>query len=812
MRSFWQDVRYGLRVLGRNPGFTAVAVLTLALGIGANTALFSVVSGVLLHPLPFPAPDQLQSVYTRTAQFPTGAVSYPNYLDWRRDNGVFSALGAYRTDDFNLTGSGEAERLRASMVSSEFFPLLGVRPTLGRTFLPDEDRAGAAPVAVLADGLWKRKFAGAADVAGRSITLNGRTYTVVGVAPGRLTVSDDVDVYVPIGQWTDETFLDRRASMGMRVVGRLKPGLTPATAQADMNRVARDLEKAYPEANKGTGINVLSLRKDVVGNVEGILFVLLGAVSFVLLIACANVANLLLARSTGRSREFAVRAALGANAWRIVRQLLTESVLLALSGGILGTVLAMWGTRAILAALPDALPRSEEIGLDGRVLLFTLGISLLTGVLFGLAPALRLLRPDLQETLKAGGRGASGARQRTQSVFVAAEIGMALVLLIGAGLMIRSLRALWGVDPGFDPRHAVTFAVSLTPGQDRTPAQLRAKYREALRQFEGVRGVTSVSLLGGSLPMTGDSDVPFWRADRPKPAIQNEMPMTLFYLVTPRYLPAMGIPLRSGRFLTDQDDERSPAVAVIDEDFARRQFPGENPVGKRIHFALLDIDAEIVGVAGHVEHWGLGNAEHQNLQAETYLPMFQLPDKFWSLIANGSAFVARTDGSAADVASGIRQAAARFDASAAVYEMRSMEEVVAHSIARQRMAMILLSILSALALALSAIGVYGVIAYLAAQRTREIGVRMALGATRGDVLQLVLRQGMRIALAGIGAGIVAALWLTRLLAKMIYGVGATDPVTFGGVALLLTAVALLACYVPARRAMRVDPMSALRCD
>ena len=810
MESFWQDVRYGVRVLLRSPGFTAVAVLTLALGIGANTALFSVVSGVLLHPLPFPAPDQLHSVYTRTEQFAKGSVSYPNFLDWQRANVAFSALGAYRSDDFNLTGSGEAERLRANMVSAEFFPLLGVRPTAGRTFTADEDRAGAGPVVVLADGLWKRKFGGAADAVGKTIMLNGRLYTVVGVAPGHLPVSDDADVYVPVGQWTDETFLDRRTAMGMRVVGRLKPGVTPAQAQADMDRIASDLAKAYPEADKGSGINVVPLKKDVVDNVEGILLVLLGAVGFVLLIACANVANLLLARATGRSREFAVRAALGANAGRIVRQLLTESILLALAGGLVGVLLARWGTGAILAALPDALPRSEEIGLDGGVLLFTLGISALTGILFGLAPALRLLRPDLQETLKAGGRGSSGARQRTQSVFVAAEIGMALVLLIGAGLMIRSLRALWAVDPGFDPRHAVSFSISLTPGQDRTAAELRAKYRESLRAFEGVRGVTHVSLLGGSLPMSGDSEVPFWREDRPRPVNMNDMPETLFYLVTPGYLPAMGIPLRTGRFLTDRDDERAPFAVVIDEAFARKYFPGENPVGKRVHLALLEMSAEIVGIAGHVEHWGLGNVEHQTLQAEIYVPIFQLPDKFWGLIRNGAGLVARTEGAPLAAAAGIRQAASRFDASAAIYQFRPLEEVVAGSIARQRMAMLLLSILSALALALAAIGVYGVIAYLAAQRTREIGVRMALGATRGDVLQLVLGQGMRIALAGIGVGIVAALWLTRLLAKMIYGVGATDPVTFGGVALLLTAVALLACYIPARRAMRIDPTSALR--
>ncbi len=437
---------------------------------------------------------------------------------------------------------------------------------------------------------------------------------------------------------------------------------------------------------------------------------------------------------------------------------------------------------------------------------------MLTGIVFGLAPALKLLRTDLQETLKEGGRGSSGARHRVQSLFVAAEMALALVLLIGAGLMIRSLQALWAVNPGFDPKGVLSFYVSLTPGQGLTAAQLRAKYREALRQFGGVRGVGTVSLQGGSLPMTGDSELPYWREDQAKPANQSDMPLALFYLVSPGYLPAMRIPLRRGRFVSEQDDERGSATAVIDEAFAKQSFPNEDPIGKRIHIALLDIQPEIVGVVGHVEHWGLGNMEHQNLQAQIYLPVWQLPDRFWPLVSNGIGFVARTEGAPLDAAPGIRQAAARFDGSAAIYEMRPMEAIVARSIARQRMAMILLSVFSALALVLSSIGVYGVIAYLAGQRTHEIGVRIALGATRGDVLRLVLGQGMKIALAGIGAGIVAALWLTRLLTKMIYGVGATDPVTFGCVALLLTGVALLACYLPARRAMGVDPMAALRCD
>jgi len=812
MGTFWQDVRYGIRVLVRNPGFTVVAVLTLALGIGANTSLFSVVSGVLLNPLPFPDSDRLYSVYTKTPTFGLGSVAYANFLDWQKDNRVFTALGAYRPDDFNLAGSGEAERVQACMVSAELLPLLGVTPLLGRTFLGEDDRPGAGPVAVLGDGLWKRRFGASPDVVGRSITLNGKPHTIVGVAPSRLTFTNDADVYVPMGQWTDETFRDRRVSMGTRAVGRLRPGVTAAQARANMDRIARDQEAAYPDANKGRGIALVGLKEDVVGGVQGMLLVLLGAVSFVLLIACANVANLLLARATGRSREFALRAALGASAWRVVRQLLTESVILALAGGVLGTLLAKWGTRAILAALPDTVPRSEEIGLSVGVLVFTLAISLLTGIVFGLAPALKLLKSDLQETLKEGGRGSSGTRHRAQSVFVAAEMAMALVLLIGAGLMIRSLQALWAVNPGFEPKGLLTFSMSLTPSQDLTAGQLRAKYREALRQFQSVREVTSLSLQGGSLPMTGDSELPFWRDDRAKPANVGDMPLALFYLVTPGYLPAMGIPLRRGRFVTDQDDERAPAVVVVDEAFAKKHFPNEDPIGKRIHLALIDTEPEIVGVVGHVEHWGLGDMEHQGLQSEIYLPVWQLPDKFWTLVLNGTSFVARTTGAPLDAAPAIRQAAARFDRSAALYGMRPMEAIVAGSVARQRMAMILLSVFSTLALVLAAIGVYGVIAYLAGQRTHEIGVRIALGATRGNVLRLVLGQGMRIALAGIGTGIVAALGLTRLLSTMVYGVGATDPVTFGSVAVLLTGVALLASYVPARRAMKIDPMAALRRD
>jgi predicted permease len=709
-----------------------------------------------------------------------------------------------------MTGTGEPERVHIHMISAEFFPALGIKPVIGRSFRPEEDQVGAGPVAVISEGLWKRKFGLSQDVLGKSITLNGKAYTMIGVATGSITGLSATDAFVPIGQWSDPTFHDRRISMGMNSIGRLKPGVTIEQARAEMDRIAENLATAYPEADKGSGIALVPLKTDVVGDVKGILLVLLGAVSFVLLIACANVANLLLARSTSRAREFAIRSALGASPARVIRQLLTESVMLGIAGGGIGLLLAKLGVRGLLAALPENMPRADEIALDGHVLLYTLGISLLTGIVFGLIPALKAMRPDMHETLKEGGRGSSGARHRTQSAFIVVEMAMAVVLLIGAGLMIRTLAALWNINPGFDPHNVLTFSLSLTSDPAITPNQLRTKYRETMRQLEGVRGVEAVSMMGGSLPMTGDSEVPFWLQGQPKPANENDTPFALFYLVTPGYHQVMGIQVERGRSFTERDDEHSPAVALIDASFARKYFPNQDPIGKRLNVGLLDIQPEIVGVVGHVEHWGLGSREHQNLQAQIYLPVWQVPDRFWSLLANGSGYVARTTGVALGLVTDIRQAAEKAEGSAVLYDVKPMMDIVARSVATQRLTMILLSVFSALALVLSAVGIYGVISYLTGQRTHEIGVRMALGASRQDVLRMILGGGMKITLAGVGIGIAAALGLTRLITKIIYGVNATDPITFVGVAVLLTGVALLACYIPARRAMRVDPMIALR--
>lgn len=810
MSDLWQDVRLAFRVLRHNRGFAAVAVITLALGIGANTALFSVVNGVLLNPLPFPEPDRLYALYSKTATFSRSSITYLNFLDWQKQNQSFASLAAFRSDDYNLTGSGEPERLHAHMISAEFFPAYGIAPVMGRNFRADEDQVGAEPVAILGDGLWKRKFGSSQDVLGKAIILNGRSHTVVGVALSRIPGLSPSDVYVPIGQWADPTFRDRRIGMGTNSVGRLKPGITQAQAEADMEAIARNLAAAYPDVNKGTGIAMLPLKTDLVGDVRGILLVLLGAVGFVLLIACANVSNLLLARSTGRTREFAIRLSLGASPSRVIRQLLTESVILGIVGGACGLLLARLALSLIVKGLADALPRADEIALDSRVLAFTLVASVLTGIVFGLAPALKMLRPQLSETLKEGARGSSMARHRLQGVFVALEVAMALVLLIGAGLMIRSLAALWGLDPGFDPRHVLTFATSVTSHPGATADELRARDRAIALQLSSVPGVESVGMIGGSLPMTGDSSVPFWPEGEAPPANQNDMTFALFYLVTPPYQEAMRIPLRRGRFLADRDDEHAPQAAVIDDTFARKYFPGVDPVGRRLNVGILEMKVEIVGVVGHVEHWGLGDTKHETLQAQIYLSVFQVPDRFWPLLSSGSGYVARTSAAPLGVTAAIRAAAQKADPSTVVYAAREMEEIVANSIATQRLAMILLTAFSALALALSAIGIYGVISYLTGRRTHEIGIRVALGASGRDVLRMVLSDGMRIAGIGVAIGLLAALALTRFIAGLIYGVGAWDPLTFAGVSGLLAGVALLACYIPARRAMRVDPMVALR--
>ena len=816
MGTVLQDLKYGLRMLAKNPGFTAVAVLTLALGIGANTAIFSVVNGVLLNPLPYPEPNQLVTLHESKPNFPYGSISYLNFRDWQKENHTFSSIAVARGYGFTLTGAGEPERVRAEFVSSDFFPLLGVKPLIGRTFAPGEDEIGAAPIALVSAGFWKRKFGSAREILGKALILDGRSYTIVGVIPSSfdllLKSFSPKEVYIPIGQWDHHGLKFRGAGLGIHGIGRLKPGVTLQQARADMDGVTRNLAVAYPDADKGISAGILPLREDMVGDIQPFLLVLLGAVGFVLLIACVNVANLLLARSAGRRREFAVRVALGASPQRVIRQLLTESVLLALAGGGLGTVLAAWGTQAALKILPAALPRAPEIGIDAHVLVFTAVASVLAGILFGLAPALKISKPNLQETLKEAGRGTSGAHHRTQGVFVVIEMATALVLLIGTGLMTRTLARLWGVDPGFDPHNVLTFELSLPPAMKKaSPEAIRAAYREFDAKLGSTPGVQAVSLSWGAIPMDTEDDEQFWIEGQPKPSNENEMNWALEYTVEPDYLRVMRIPLERGRFFTPQDNERSPAVAVIDDVLARKYFPNQNPIGKRIN--LHDYDdqpAEIVGVVGHVKQWGLDSDDTQSLRAQLYHPFMQLPGDALALSPLGMGVLVRSEGAATSLFTSLRHTNELMNKEQVIYSAQTMNEVIAGSLATRQFSMILLGSFALLALVLASVGIYGVLAYLVGQRTHEIGIRLALGASRYDVLRLVVGQGAKMALLGVALGLAAAMGLTRLMSDMLYGVSATDPLTFTAVAILLILVALVACYIPARRATKVDPMVALR--
>ena len=811
MNTLIQDIRYGLRTLAKSPGFAAIAVLTLALGIGANTALFSVVNGVLLNPLPYPHSEQLAALYGVAPGYQHVPIAYLNFLDWQRENRSFSSIALYHNEDFNYTGAGLAERLSGYMISADFFSTLGVNPILGRTFRPEDDQLGAAPVVILGGGLWQRRFASSPDIVGKSVVLNGISYTIIGVIPPSFTFyGSDRDVYTPIGQWSEPTLRDRQIVFSSGMIGRLKPGETISEAQADLATVAHNLEATYPDADKGIGALTVSMKQDMVGNVRPFLLVLLGAVGFVLLIACVNVANLLLARATGRSREFAIRAALGASNGRIVRQLLTESILIAGLGGAMGLLIAYWGTQGVLGALPGTLPRAGEISLDARVLVFTIALSLFAGIFFGLAPALKASRADLHEVLKESGRGSSGVRHRLQGIFVVGELAMALILLVGAGLMIRSLAALWHVNPGFTPSHAITFSLSLPASPTTTTAETRARLRQFDDKMMSIPGVEAVSATLGSRPMQHDSSEFFWIEGRPKPSELNDMDQSLFTLAGPGFQKAMGITLERGRFITPQDDEHSPTVVVIDDVFAHQFFPNEDPIGKHINLGTFSGRAEIVGVVGHVKQWGLGADPKTALEAEFFYPFMQLPDSIMRLAATGVVVVLRTKGDPGQAMGPVRSAIEQLDPREVIYNVSTMDAVVARSYAAQRFSMILLGIFAALALVLSCVGIYGVISYLVGQRTHEIGIRVALGAQSGDVLRLILGHGARMALTGVGIGLIGAVVLTRLMSRMLFGVSATDPLTFAGVAILLCGVALAACYIPARRAMKVDPMIALR--
>jgi predicted permease len=809
METLISDIRQGIRSLLRQPGFAAIAIATLALGIGINAALFSVVNSVLLNPLPFSQPEQLVTFDQSKPNFDLGAIPYPNFLDLRKQNQTFTAMTILRGTAFSLIGAGEPERVNGRYVSADFCSVFDVKPALGRAFAQGEDEPNAGPVVLISNGLWQRKFGGAQDVLGRGLTLDDKSYSIVGVLPASFTLFRNADVYVPIGQWNAPPLKVRSAGLGLHGMGRLKPGVTIDQAQADLNRVMQNLAVTYPDTNKGNGAKVSSLKERIVGNIRTTLWMLLGAVGFVLLISCVNVGNLLLARSTGRTREFAIRAALGARRWRLLRQSLTESLLLAVIGGALGLVVASWATQAALRVLPTTLPRANEVRLDGRALIFALAISLLSGVLAGLAPALRNSKWHLSATLKEGGRGVSG-RGRAQGVLVAIEMALAVVLLIGGGLMIRSLRALWNVDPGFRADNVLTFGLSFSPALRTASAEVvRAHVRELSDRLNKMPGIRAASFSAGATPLQSEDDLFFWLDGQPKPASQSEMNMTLVYRVEPSYLTALGIPLKQGRFFATHDDERSLPVVLIDEVFARKFFGEVNPIGKRICQDGQDPQT-IVGVVGHLKQWSLDSDESQSLQAQLYEPFRQFPDNAMPGVAAGVGVVALSSGPPTAQIDSIRRVIQSQNRENVIFAPQTMTEVISDSLAPKRFMMILLDSFAAIALVLASIGLYGVISYLVGQRTHELGIRIALGAQRQNVLRLVLSDGIKMTAAGVGVGLVAALGLTRLLSNMLYGVSTTDPLTFLVITALLMIVALLACLVPALRATRVDPLVALR--
>jgi predicted permease len=809
-----QDIRYGLRQLLRNPGFTAVAVITLALGIGANTAIFSVLDGVVLASLPYRQPDRLVMIWGFSDKLKHNiAMSYLDFRDWQRDAKSVDQMAAHTGRSFNLTNPGNPEHLNGEEVSAGYFSTLGVEMSAGREFDPREDQRGGPRSVIVSDGLWRERFGGSADVLGKVVTLDAADYTIVGVAPEgfRFNGKTTTDVYTPLAQG-DPVELDDRRIHSFGAVARMKTGVALAEAQAEMSAVQQRIDDLYPQIERGLGVRVQSLKEYLIGPVSGTLFLLFGAVGLILLIACANVANLLLARGVARGREFAVRLALGASRGRILRQMVTENMLLAIVGGGAGLALAKWGVRPMLALAPANLPRSGSVEVNSGALLFALGVSIGVGVLFGLAPALRSWKTDLQASLRSGGRGATAAHHRAQSSLAVLQMALTLVVLVGAGLLFRSIRKLWEVNPGFEAQHVLSFQVGLSPSKTKTPPDTRNAWADLIARVREVPGVESADLTA-LVPMSqADNSGPFWVGEN-RPVSLAEAPRTLFYWVGPEYARTMRIPLLAGRFLTADDTVKSERVVVIDSNLARGFFPGTDPVGKMVTIPLWG-EARVVGVVGHVRHWG-PNEPSNFVQNQMYASFYELPDKFVGVFSPYMTVAVRTSLDEAEVIPEIRKAVSASGSEEPIYGVKSMNEIVSASLAPERFPMILLSAFALLALALASVGIYGVISYSMSQRVHEIGIRMALGAGRGSVFRMVIGQGLRLAIAGVAIGAAVSFALTRMLtgySHLLYGVGSGDPLTFVTVAAGLTLVAVLACYVPARRATRVDPIVALRCE
>jgi putative ABC transport system permease protein len=806
LEALWQDSRYGARTLLKSPGFTVVALVALALGIGANTAIFSVVDAVLLRALPYRDADRLVVVWedNRTAGHRRNVTSQENFLEWQTQAKSFDGMAAFFDRRFNLTGAGDPVVVSAQAATPNLFKVLGADAALGRTFTGEDGEQGPADVVVLSYGFWQRQFGGAADVVGKTVALDGQNATVVGVMPADFQwfVKENSGVGKPAELWVPLT-LRPRPGRFLSAVGRLKPGVGADQAQAEMDTIMARIGQERPQYNTNVGAFVVPVREQLAGEIRTPLLILLGAVGFVLLIACANVANLMLARAASRSKELAIRAALGAGAVRIVRQLLTESLLLSLAGGLLGVGLAVWGVRALVALAPPNLVGSARVGVSLPVLAFAFGVSVLTGVVFGLLPALEASRADANEALKETGRGNTGSprSRRARSAFVVAQVALALVLLVGAGLLARSFMRLVSVDPGFDPSNLLTARVQVPAKKYKEDQQLVNFFREASQQIAALPGVRSVSAANYLPFYTGlGARTRFFIEGRPAPLPGND-PATDVRVVDENYFRTLGIPVLQGRNFTAQEATEDRHTIIVSKALADKYFPGENPLGKRIAVEMMDKPpmCEIVGVVGDVRY--------DKLDGETY------PMVYWTepqLTYNDMTFVVRADGDPTALSASVRRAIRAVDPQQPVADVRTMESWIGESVSRARFGTTLLAVFACLAMALAAVGIYGVMAYTVTQRQHEIGIRMALGARGRDVLRMVVRQGMALALAGVGAGLLGSLALTRLMSGLLYGVSAIDPLTFAGVSLLLMLAALFACLIPARRAMRVDPMAALR--
>jgi putative ABC transport system permease protein len=801
MKSMFEDMRYSLRVLARSPSFTLVAIVGLALGIGANSAIFTAVNALLFRPLPYNNAEQLVLLWQSNPH--TGnheiKVTAPDYIDFKEQNSVFQDIAAFNANSglgLNLSGAGHPTRISATSVTGNLFSVLGVALSLGRSFTPDEERPGSAPVCILSDDLWKRRFGSDPKIIGKTITLNADMWTVVGVMPTGFGFPGSVDLWVPA--MVRSTARTKRAQHYLGVIARLKPGLSLDLAQAGLDSLARRMELQYPETNTGLGIRLVALRTQITGNIRPALLVLFGATAFVLLIACTNLANLLLVRATVRQGEMSLRLALGASRARLIRQLLTESALLGLFGGILGLILAFAGTRLLLNYSPSNLPRTNEMGVDGRVLLFTLGLSVITGLIFGLVPALEASKPDLFRTLKAGGSGFVRGQGwlRLRLLLVASEMALALVLLIGAGLMIRSFLRLREMNLGLDPQNILTMNTTLTVNRYPVARQI-AFFRQVVEHTGALPGVSSAAAVD-NLPLGGTDTHTFGIVGHSGWEPGNE-PSGELSVITPQYFNTTGIPLIGGRYFTDGDGDAAPKIAIINEAFASRYWPQEDPLGKHITVDFEREAREIVGVVGNVRHMGLDQRE----PLQVYTPHSQ---------SGGAAMylVIRTSSDPLNLAPSVRTAVEAVDHDQPVYDIQTMEQRLADSVSPRRFNMFLLGIFAGIAVVLAGGGTYGVMSYYVTQQTHDIGVRMAMGADRVQVLTLVVGRGLVILLSALAIGVAVALAFARVMSSLLFGISTVDLTSIFGASLLLTAVGLLACYIPARRASRVDPIVALR--